>query len=142
MQGCGKNDIQLPKKQLAGKISGEDWNYQSANAYIFSSDLKYQLKFLSSKEAATDPCTVPNPALTHVRAILKPAEMSYSIAPTAATDNQVQVLFDISQGKSLTAVSGFMEIYAIDNRVIIGYLQAVLDDNNTIEGSFQARFCN
>lgn len=140
--GCGGNNIQLPDKQLEGKIGGDDWTYQSANAYLFSSDFKYQARFLSTEEAVTDPCTLPVPTLRNVRAIFKPAEGSFFVAPQALDDNQVQVSFELSTSESLVASSGFMEIYAIDNLVVIGYLQAVLDSDNTVEGSFEIRLCN
>ena len=35
-----------------------------------------------------------------------------------------------------------MEIYLIDNAQMFGYIQAILDDENTVEGSFEVRFCN
>ena len=139
--GCG-NDVQLPNKQLEGNIRGAEWSYQSANAYLFSSDFKYQARFLSREEAVTDPCTLPAPTLRNVRAIFRPMEGSFFVAPQALDDNQVQVSFDLSTSESLIATSGFMEIYVIENLVVVGYLQAVLDTDNTVEGSFEIRLCN
>ncbi|MEP1034099.1 hypothetical protein [Ekhidna sp.] len=140
--GCGNDDIQLPDQKLEGKIDGGEWNYQSANGYLFSSDFQYQVRFLSDEESVSDPCTLPAPTLKHVKAIFKPAERSFFVAPQVIDDNQVQVSFEVSSSRSLIASSGFMEIYAIDNLVVIGYLQAVLDDDHTVEGLFEIRLCN
>lgn len=141
--GCKGDEIQLPAKQLEGLINGEDWSYKSANAYLFSTDAKYEARFLSSKESAKDPCTLRIPSLAHVRAIFRPAVGSFFVEPQAINNNQAQVYFELSPSQSLVASSGFMEIYAIDGQVIIGYLQAVLDkENNVVEGSFEIRVCN
>ncbi|SNS45312.1 hypothetical protein SAMN05421640_0210 [Ekhidna lutea] len=142
LAGCGGDEIQLPPNQLEGKIDNEDWSYKSANGYLISSDLRYRARFLSSKESVQDPCTLPSPSLAHVKAIFKPSLGSFFVAPQALDDNQVQVSFEISTSENLTAQSGFMEIYAIENQVIIGYLQAVLDETNKVEGSFEIRLCN
>ncbi|WP_420317260.1 hypothetical protein [Ekhidna sp.] len=140
--GCSGDEIQLPDNLLEGSIDGKDWNYKSANGYLVSSDLRYQVRFLSSDENVSDPCTLPSPTRAHVKAIFRPAERSYFVTPQAIDNNQVQVSFELSTSQNLVATSGFMEIYAIDNQVIIGYLQAVLDDDNTVEGSFEIRLCN
>ena len=141
--GCGNNDIQLPANELEGTIDGKDWVYKSANAFLLSTDFQYRVRFLSDKESVSDPCTLPSPGLSHVKAIFRPAiGVSYVVAPQAIDNNQVQVAFEISPSKSLIASSGFMEIYDINGQVIFGYLQAVLDDENIVEGSFQIRLCN
>jgi hypothetical protein len=140
--GCKSDDVQLPDNKLEGSINGNDWSYKSANGYLFSSDFKYRVRFLSSEETVGDPCSQPNPSITHVKAIFKPSEGSFFVAPQALDDNQVQVTFEVSTSQSITATSGFMEIYAIDNLVVVGYLQAVLDGDNKVEGSFQIRLCN
>ncbi|WP_421763745.1 hypothetical protein [Ekhidna sp.] len=142
LSGCGSDEIQLPSQKLEGKINGTDWSYKSGNGYIETTDFEYRVRFLSSKEAVNDPCTLPNPSLSHVRANFKPAVRSYFVTPQAVDDNQVQVTFEISPSQKLIATSGFMEVYAIESQVVIGYLQAVLDDDNKVEGSFEIRLCN
>ncbi|WP_436514492.1 hypothetical protein [Ekhidna sp. To15] len=139
---CGNDDIQLPEQELLGKIDGQEWDYQSANGYLISSDFQYRARFLSDEESVSDPCTLPSPTLKHVKAIFRPAEISYFVAPQAIDDNQVQVSFEVSPSKSLIASSGFMEIYAIDNLIAFGYLQAFLDDDHSVEGLFEIRLCN
>ncbi|MEO9872370.1 hypothetical protein [Ekhidna sp.] len=139
---CGKDEIQLPDQILEGKINGEAWSYSSANGYLVSSDFQYRIRFLSSEESVNDPCTLPSPSIEHIKAIFRPSEGSFFVSPQVLDNNQVQVSFEISPSKNLIASSGFMEIFAIDGQVVIGYLQAVLDDDNTVEGSFEIRLCN
>ena len=142
LSSCGNDDIQLPDKDLEGKIGGNDWSYKSANGFLLSADLRYTIRFISDKETATDPCTLPSPGLAHARAIFKPFIGSYVVASQAIDNNQVQVAFQLSPSRSLIASSGFMEIYDINAQIIYGYLQAVLDDENRIEGAFQIKLCN
>lgn len=142
VMSCGQDDIQLPENDLEGKVNGLEWTYLSANAYLLSTDFQYRVRFLSDDEVVTDPCTLPSPGLAHVKAIFRPSIGSFTVSPRAIDNNQVQVAFELSPSTSLIATSGFMEIFDINNSVMIGYLQAVLDDNNTVEGRFQVRICN
>ncbi len=139
---CGDNDIQVPDQMLQGQINGQEWSSRSANAYRIPPSFLYRARFLSSEEPVSDPCALPAPSLSNVKAIFRPSEGSFFVSPQVASDNQVQVSFDVTPSRSLIATSGFMEVYAIDNLVVIGYLQAVLDDNHTVEGSFEIRLCN
>lgn len=133
----------LQGRTLKGTIAGDTtWVYGSANAYLFSSDQKYRVRFLSSEETASDPCTVPTPTLEHVTATFRPLVGSYFVTPIAVEDNQVQVTLSPSASENVVATSGFMEVYAIENLRIYGYLQAVLDSDNRVEGSFEIRICN
>lgn len=139
LSGCGGNEIQLPQQRLTGQIAGEDWDMKFANGYIFSSDLKYQLKFLSTKEGGDDPCAVPSTANTHISIIMQLQVRSYSL-PLPIVEESVR--FQFGNGSSSIATSGFLEIYDINNSRVFGYLQAQLDDDNTVEGSFEAFICN
>ena len=142
LTACKSDDVQLPDRILSGQIGATEWNIKSANAYLISSDFQYRVRFLSSEESVTDPCTLPNPTRAHISAIFRMAEGSFTVSPRVVADNEVQVFFEMSPSQRLIATSGFMEIFAIDNLVAIGYLQAVLDDGNTVEGSFEIRLCN
>lgn len=139
LSGCGGSEIQLPEQRLTGLIAGEDWDMKFANAYIFSSDLKYQLKFLSTKEGGDDPCAVPSTANPHVSIIMQLQIRSYSLPLPFV---QESARFQFENGSSSIATSGFLEIYDIVNSRVFGYLQAQLDDGNTVEGSFEAFICN
>lgn len=139
---CG-DELDIPDNPLEGQIDGMEWSYGSANAYRLTTDGQFRARFLSKLEAVSDPCTRPSPGLTHVKAIFRPAlGVSYSVAPQAIDQNQVQVAFEISASKTLIATSGFMEVYDINNSVLVGYLQAQLDDGNKVEGAFQMSLCD
>lgn len=139
LASCGQNEIQLPDKKLQGMVDGQEWEIKFANAYIYSSDLKYQIKFLSTEEGAKDPCAVPSTSNAHISIIMQLRPGSFSI-PLPFTNESAR--FNWPNGSSAIATSGFLEIFDIDNSRIFGYLQAQLDDDNTIEGSFQAVICN
>ena len=137
--GCGQDEIQLPDQVLQGKIDGKDWEMKFANAYIFSSDLKYQIRFLSTVESGEDPCAIPSTANAHVSMVFRPQIGSFSI-PLPIFEESAR--FNVNLGNSVVATSGFLEIFDISNSRIFGYLQAHLDDDNSVEGSFEAVFCN
>ncbi len=138
---CG-DDLDLPEQQLQGTIGGEAWTYGSANAFLLSANGQYQAKFLSVNENLSDPCSLPSPGLTHVKAIFTPAIRDYTIFPQVIEPNQVQVAFEITPSKTVIATNGFMNIFDINNSFAIGYLQAELDDGNKVQGSFELQFCN
>ncbi|MEM7297890.1 MAG: hypothetical protein AAF391_06450 [Bacteroidota bacterium] len=140
--GCANDDIQLPDQELLGTIDGEDWEYDSANGFLQTTDFQYLARFLSDKETVSDPCALPRPGRMHVKAIFRPAIGSFTVTPQAISNNQVQVAFEISPAKTLIAGSGFMEIFDINNQIVFGYLQAIVDDENMVEGAFQVRLCN
>ncbi len=140
--GCGRDELELPEQELEGLINGKEWSYKSANGYLQSSDFKYRVRFLSSEESVSDPCTLPSPSLTHVRAIFKPAVGSFFVSSQAIDNNQVEVYFEISTSQNLKAQSGTMEIFAIEGQIIYGFLDAALDDENKVLGSFEIRLCN
>lgn len=139
LSNCSDSEIQLPDQELVGFVDGEEWEIKFANAYIYSSDFKYQIKFLSTQEGGQDPCAIPSTANTHVSMIMPLQIGSFSI-PFPITDESAR--FHWANGSSAIATSGFLEIFDIDNSRIIGYLQAQLDDNNIVEGSFEVLICN
>ncbi len=139
LTNCGESEIQLPDQVLVGQVEGEAWELKFANAYIYSSDLKYQIKFLSTKEGGQDPCALPSTANSHISLIMPLQRGSFSIPLPITTES---ARFHWSDGSSAIATSGFLEIFDIDNLRIFGYLQAQLDDENTVEGSFEVQICN
>jgi hypothetical protein len=138
--GCSKSEIQIPDQPLNGLVDGEPWEYQSANAFLFSSDLRYRMNFISANEfGSNDPCGIPVPASNHLSMIFKPAIGSYSF-PLPETNQSIK--FVLQDGKELFATSGFLEVIFLDRDFMRGYMQAILDDENTVEGIFEVRFCN
>lgn len=140
--GCGDDQIQIPNKKLEGKIGTEEWISDKGNAYLFSSDFKYKIKLLSSKEPGSDPCAIPSPSKPYLSAIFQPSIGSFAFSTVVADPNQVIVKIHPSFSEEFIIINGFMEIYAIDNFIIFGFIQAILDDENTVEGTFEVRFCN
>ncbi|MEM6643554.1 MAG: hypothetical protein AAF616_11290 [Bacteroidota bacterium] len=141
MVACSGNDLDLQNQPLSGTIGGESWEYDLANAFPLGGR-QFRIQFLSENEPVTDACTLPSPGLTHVKAIFVPAVGDFTVSPIAIDENQVQVAFQISPSVSVDATSGFMSIFDINNSTIVGYLQAVLNDDNTVEGAFRVSLCN
>ena len=144
LSACGKDEIELPEEVLEGKINGEAWIYKSANAFLESADFRYRVTFLSTEETVSDPCALRSTAKRHITAFLRFPEYegNYTVSPQLVNENEVVVTFNADISSAVVASSGFMSIFAIENRVVFGYLQAVLDDDNRVEGSFQIRLCN
>ncbi|MFK7952699.1 MAG: hypothetical protein AB8B73_07605 [Ekhidna sp.] len=140
--GCSNDEIQLPNQKLEGKINGEDWSSNKANAYTFSTDFKYEVKLLSQEEPGSDPCSAPSPSKPFLSAVFKPSEGSFSLGSVLVDPNQVIVRIHPNTSSEFIITNGFMEIYLIDNAQMYGYIQAILDDENTVEGSFEVRLCN
>jgi len=141
---CGRDNVELPEEVLQGQVNGEEWELKSANAFLQSSDFTYKVTFLSTQETISDPCNLRTTANRHVSAFMRFPDFSgdYTVAPQLVTNREVVVTFNANISQSITATSGFMSIFALENRVALGYLQAVLDDNNTVEGSFEIRICD
>ncbi len=136
---CGKDEINLPQQVITGKMAGKSWDLKFANAYLYSSDLKYRIQFLSTREFGDDACAVPSTGNPYLSIIIEPRAGSYSLPLPI---NEQSCRFNLSPGNFLIATSGFLEIFDVTNSRIFGYIQAVLDDDNTVEGSFEAMICN
>jgi len=137
---CNSNDIELPNQTLQGQIGGESWQYASANAYLTSSNFEYTIKFLSSQEPRfEDPCAIFLPSQKHLSITMIPRIGSFSIP---LPDSFQPTIFHFEDGSQLRASSGFLEVFNLDRNFMRGYIQAVLDDENTLEGAFEVEFCN
>ena len=141
---CGRDQVDLPDEVLQGSINGREWTYKSANAFLQSSDFLYKVTFLSTEDSVSDPWALRSTGNPHVAAFMRFPDFSgdYTISPQVLNDNEVVVTFNADISESLTASSGYMSIFAVDNQVAVGYLQAVLDDGNKVEGSIEIRICN
>ena len=136
---CGGDDLDIANTPLTGTIEGESWSYENGNGYLFSSDLKYRIRLLSTEENVDDPCTSPRPNKPHVSFIVSPVIGSYSL-PLPNLQESAQ--FHVNTATSSFATSGFLEIFDVSNNRMIGYIQAQLDEQNTVEGNFEAVLCN
>lgn len=136
---CGQNEIQLPDQVLSGKIGGEDWEYKFANGFLVSSDLKYRIQFLSTEELATDPCSVPSTGNRFISMEIPYQLISRSI-PFPIIEESPK--FHITISNEVIASSGFLEIFDISGPRILGYMEASVDDENVVSGSFEAIICD
>ncbi|MEM9337782.1 MAG: hypothetical protein AAGA66_03585 [Bacteroidota bacterium] len=135
---CGNDDIQIPDTPLEGMVAGEEWTFQYGNAYVNPNGI-YTIQFLSTEETATDPCAVPSPGNPFVSMAIPLQRMSSSV-PFFNLDESPR--FNISRGNSFIATSGILEIFDVDNTRVFGFLEAQLDDENTVRGQFQVQICN
>lgn len=141
--GCGGSDIELPDQVLHGTFDGEEWTYQSANGY-FQPTLGYVIKFLSDDQpGAGTPCGVVSPSFNYLEMIIDPSVGATSYTLPLISPEKVSFRFPQS-GKELLTTSGFLEFYVIDINagLLRGYLQAVVDDDHSVEGAFEVRLCN
>ena len=118
---------------MQGLIGGEDWQIKFGNAFLFSTDFKYQFRFLSTREGVNDPCGLPSTANAHVSMIMKLQQSGSFSVPFPVTSESPR--FHFSDGSTAIATGGFLEIFATSQTQTFGYLQAQLDDNTTVEGS-------
>ena len=137
--GCSQDEIQLPDQKLSGTVASEEWEIKFANAYLISSDLKYRIQFLSSKESGEDPCAIPSPGNPFVSMEIPLQRGSFSVPFPNINESP---RFHVTNSSALNATSGFLEIYDVVNSRITGYLQAILDENNSVEGYFEVIICN
>jgi len=134
---CGDDQIDVPDVPLAGKIDGVDWEYKFGNGTP-TVDFKYKFLLLSTKELGDDPCTVVSTTNPHLEMILPLGTGSYSL-PLSGLNNSVK--FVHGDGVVLSAVAGFLEIVAIENGRLIGYIQADDGGGNEVLGTFIAELC-
>jgi hypothetical protein len=133
------NELDIPDVPLAGKVAGEDWQFAFMSRTPYSAD-KSTFYFFSTLESIADPCAVFSSSKPHLRVILPLAVGSYGVG---ASFNPENLKFVHGNGTELDATSGFIEIFAIDyqSRRIAGYIQALSDENNTVQGRFVAELC-
>lgn len=137
---CGGDGVDIPKTPLEGFVEGQEWIFKFGNAYAYSGGTipKYTFRLLSTDELGNDPCPVVSTTNAHVRMVLPLGTGSYSI-PFA--DFNETVKFDYGDGRVFSATSGFIEIFAVDQNQLVGYIQAVLDEDNIVEGRFFVEIC-
>ncbi len=138
---CGGDQLDVPNQPLQGRIDGDQWASELANAYRLQGSFQYRARFLSELEPVSDPCALPVPGLAHVKAIFRPAIGDFTVAAFAIDDNQVQVAFE-KGATSLIATSGTMSIFDINNGIVVGFLQATLDDDHSVAGIFRISLCD
>ncbi|MEM9896388.1 MAG: hypothetical protein AAF789_08460 [Bacteroidota bacterium] len=141
LTSCLDDTIDLPRQELQGKIDDQEWVLGSAGAFVQSTTLQYRFLFTPGNfgTVASDPCVNPSPTQPHVSMVFRPRLGSFSL-PLASLNEEVRIHFQ--PGSNLLAAAGILEIIDINNGQVFGYLQAIVDDETTVEGSFVAILCN
>lgn len=141
---CGDDELDIPDIPLAGRINGQEWEYQYGNNSPYSGSsggTKYKLILLSTEETSSNPCGVLGSTRPYLSVVLPLAQGSYSLP---ILPDQENLKFVYGNGVELSAASGFIEILAVDleNQFrMAGYIQAILDDDNMVEGTFVLDIC-
>jgi hypothetical protein len=75
---------------------------------------------------------------THLSIIIPNAVGNYQVP------SDLQVVFELagSGNDNFRATSGFVEVTEAAGGIIVGYMQASYDDDNTVEGTFSFSRCN
>lgn len=137
--GCLDNDVQLPDHDLRGKVAGEEWQFKFGNSFLVSSEPRYRLILMSVEQLGDDPCAIPSPGSAFISMEINEF--------TGVEDIPFPLLsasprFHLSASNSVIASSGFVRIDHFDHANIFGYLQAELDEDNTVLGYFNVAICN
>jgi len=134
---CGGDQIDVPDVPLAGKIDGVDWEYKFGNGTP-TVDFKYKFLLLSTKELGDDPCAIVSTTNPYLEMILPLGTGSYSLPPSVINTS---VKFVHGDGVVLSAVAGFLEIVAIENGRLLGYIEADDGGGNKVLGKFILELC-
>lgn len=137
---CG-DEIDIPDIPLAGKIAGQDWEYEFMSSSQYgqtTGGFKYTLRFHSSEDVTNNCATISTKP--HLNVIMPVQVGSYSLPLVV---NSETLVFDYGNGTKFQATSGYIEILARDEFTgkIAGYIQAISDENNSVEGRFIANLC-
>jgi len=143
IMSCRDDGIDLPDTQLFGEINGEEWVYEFSrmHQYGFSStnpnSFRYTFYFFSSSEINSGSCAGGGSTKPHIQVVLPLQIGSYPVLGFGAEN----LKFVYGNGTVFDATSGSIEILAFGNNKMAGYIQALSDENNFIEGRFIAELC-
>ncbi len=138
---CG-DQIDIPKVPLEGKINGMDWSaadYGNTTLVQGGPIPKFTYRLLSAEDPNSDsPCSGVSTTIPHVRMVLPLGTGSYSIP---FPDFSESVKFDYGNGTVIHATSGIVEIFAMDQFQIAGYIEAFDGDKDSVKGRFLIEIC-
>ncbi len=133
------NDNGLSGPLVNGTIGGETWEYQFAKANYLSSTDEFAVEMFGQLEMETDPCVIVS-INAYISFTISNEEGYYPLPLSEGTKNLKFHQSGVGQ-QFLDATSGFIEITSIEGRRVGGYIQAIVDDENTIEGTFAFDRC-
>ncbi len=138
--GCDNtlDNFDTEKDPLIGKIGGEDWKYISGGA---RSDLRTnQIAGLLTGLNVQEPCAIRVLGEPYLE-LRVPGRIGNYNLPSA--NGEVTLIFVSRNGEQrLSVTGGFMEIAALSGRQALGRINASVDDDNTVEGSFLLEICD
>lgn len=126
----------------SGKINGVDWEFDVGTAFLEEIDQKYTINLLGKEEGATDNgCSILFPGEEYVRFTVNAAVGSYPL-PFEINSQGVKFYPDQSVGGFELATGGSVEITEITDSQVVGRLEATLNDDNNVSGTFTVTICN
>lgn len=132
------NDLENP---ASGIIGGVDWQFDLGTAFFEEIDNKYTINLLGIAEGAdNDGCNIIFPGEEYVRFTVD-AEVGRTDIPFEFSAQGVKFYPDRSVGGFELATDGYVEITAITDNQVTGVLDATLDSNNQVSGSFVVTIC-
>ena len=134
---CGNDEIDIPDTPLSGTVGGEKWDFKMGFFRQFSAT-EFELRLFSEQELSNDPCSVVATSNPFLRVVIPSSGTSHQIPNQDPIRN---FKFDLGNGTVLNATSGFIEIFAFDGFRLFGYIQAISDDDNTVQGRFEIEPC-
>ena len=139
MSSCGGDKIDIPDTPLEGLVAGEEWTFKMGGYRVFFPN-DHTYSFHSMEESGNDPCALVSTSTPYLTVVIPAAQASTSLP---LLDPLRNFQFNDGSGKVLGATSGFIEIFARDPLTgrIFGYLQAIFDEDNTVEGRFEVEPC-
>lgn len=136
--GTSCNDqIEIPDEPLTGKVAGKDWEIKFGSFRQFSAS-EFEYRFYSQKEVTTDACALFASTNPYISVVIPSGQASTSLP---IIDPLRAFKFHFGNGSSVTANSGFVEVFAFDGFQIHGYIEAEFDENNTVQGRFTIDPC-
>jgi hypothetical protein len=137
LTNCGDNS-DVEAAPLEGTIGGEAWTYKYAKAFYNEIDDLYDAELYGTQQTEADPCSIFISGEAHISMQVPNSTGNFQVPA------DIQVLFDQpgTDNAFFRATGGFIEINTAAGGQIVGFVQAMFDDDNTVEGTFSFSRCN
>lgn len=134
-------ETDLSQEPLVGKIGGADWTYVAGNAYFDQSSTIVNGMLLDFR--SSDPCSWISVSQDHIELSFPSQTGTYDLTSGSFTsdDYGTAVFKTLSPSQNLYAY-GYVQIFSISKARIVGYINAQVDNDNYVKGSFQLSVCN
>ncbi len=124
-----------------GVISGVEWQFDVGTAIFEEIDEQYTINLIGvAEQLGDDGCSVLFPGQEYVRFTVGAATGRTSL-PFEFANQGVKFYPDRSVGGFELATTGFVELTEITANQVIGNIEASLDADNQVSGSFVATIC-